>query len=499
MFDGTHISRNGNVKVSSHFAPADHPGHMFPHGSFSAECGGGATCAAQRCPSPSRRCSGWPCHPIATAQTDFPDQSRFQKVHAERPSGRADEPRGAARRPRAARGAHGGAVRIHNPRTGLNTVIVNMADTVENPRGLYQHDEEGLQGIAIDPNFEENRWVYLYYSPRLNTPTDVSGTGINEGDAPETLNTPEDRARLALFAANPQTSYMLLSRFKFQGSDARPLVRAGDHPRARQAAASAATSAARSTSTARATCTCRRATTRTRSSRRATCRSTIARTATRRSTRGARRATRTTCAARSCASASGTNGSYAIPQRQPVPAQPGAHAAGDLRDGLPQPVPLRGQPPQRRRLRRRLLAGRPGGRTRRAGRRAHGRWMLVRRPGQLRLAVLHDAGPAVRRLRLHARRTAVGRGVQLQPADQRLAQQHRPAAAAAGACSRTSGTATRRATTGCSPSCSSSAAGDGIGPMGGPAYDSTAAAGRRCGGRGCSTATRCSTSGRATT
>ena len=66
------------------------------------------------------------------------------------------------------------------------------------PQGLYQHDEEGLQGIAIDPDFEENRWVYLYYSPRLNTPTDVVGTGINEGDAPENLTT-DDRQRLALF------------------------------------------------------------------------------------------------------------------------------------------------------------------------------------------------------------------------------------------------------------------------------------------------------------
>ena len=80
MFDDTHISANGNVKVSSHFASADHPGHMFPHGSFSAECGGGATCAAQHCPSPSRRCPGMAMPSTATAQTDFPDQSRFQKV-----------------------------------------------------------------------------------------------------------------------------------------------------------------------------------------------------------------------------------------------------------------------------------------------------------------------------------------------------------------------------------------------------------------------------------
>ena len=61
-----------------------------------------------------------------------------------------------------------------------------------------------------------------------------------------------------------------------------------------------------------------------------------------------------------------------------------------------------------------------------------GRWMLIRRRGQLRLAVLHHARPAIRRLRLHARRGAVRRGVQLQRADQRLGQQHRLAPAAAG-------------------------------------------------------------------
>ncbi|WP_426497324.1 PQQ-dependent sugar dehydrogenase [Streptomyces sp. D54] len=42
---------------------------------------------------------------------------------------------------------------------------------------VYTHDEEGLQGIAVDPGFSTNRFVYLYYSPVLNTPP---------GDAPTT-------------------------------------------------------------------------------------------------------------------------------------------------------------------------------------------------------------------------------------------------------------------------------------------------------------------------
>ena len=87
--------------------------------------------------------------------------------------------------------ARTGEIRLHNPRTGTNNIVTDMK---ESPQGLYQHDEEGVQGIALDPNFDENRWVYVYYSPRLDTPSDVLGTGINEGDAPETLTTADDRA-----------------------------------------------------------------------------------------------------------------------------------------------------------------------------------------------------------------------------------------------------------------------------------------------------------------
>ncbi|KIF74319.1 glycosyl hydrolase [Streptomyces sp. 150FB] len=42
---------------------------------------------------------------------------------------------------------------------------------------VYTHDEEGLQGVAADPNFASNHYLYLYYSPKLSTP---------DGDAPVT-------------------------------------------------------------------------------------------------------------------------------------------------------------------------------------------------------------------------------------------------------------------------------------------------------------------------
>ncbi|MFB9237646.1 carbohydrate-binding protein [Plantactinospora siamensis] len=40
---------------------------------------------------------------------------------------------------------------------------------------VYNHDEEGLQGVGVDPGFASNRAIYLYYAPPLSTPA---------GDAP---------------------------------------------------------------------------------------------------------------------------------------------------------------------------------------------------------------------------------------------------------------------------------------------------------------------------
>ena len=92
-------------------------------------------------------------------------------------------------------------MRIHNPRTGLNTLAAEVP--------IYQDDEEGLQGIAIDPDFSRNHWVYLYYSPPLDTPVDDPSTPeVNEGDAPFE-GTEADFARFR--------GVLRLSRFKLVG------------------------------------------------------------------------------------------------------------------------------------------------------------------------------------------------------------------------------------------------------------------------------------------
>ncbi|MFC8348231.1 carbohydrate-binding protein [Streptomyces sp. NPDC057280] len=67
---------------------------------------------------------------------------------------------------------------LHTARDGT----IRLTDAAGNTRqvgklDVYTHDEEGLQGIAVDPSFTANRYIYVYYSPKLDTPA---------GDAPVT-------------------------------------------------------------------------------------------------------------------------------------------------------------------------------------------------------------------------------------------------------------------------------------------------------------------------
>ncbi len=70
---------------------------------------------------------------------------------------------------------------LHTSRDGE----LRMTDSAGNTRvvgtiPVYSHDEEGLQGIGIDPGFSENRQIYLYYAPPMDTP---AGDAPNEGTA----------------------------------------------------------------------------------------------------------------------------------------------------------------------------------------------------------------------------------------------------------------------------------------------------------------------------
>jgi cytochrome c len=83
-----------------------------------------------------------------------------------------------------------GEVRLHDPVAGTTTVIATIA--------VYNHDEDGLYGGAIDTQFSTDRWVYLYYAPRLDTPLTNAPTSSTDPHAWDAYN-----------------GYNQLSRFKF--------------------------------------------------------------------------------------------------------------------------------------------------------------------------------------------------------------------------------------------------------------------------------------------
>jgi glucose/arabinose dehydrogenase/PKD repeat protein len=67
---------------------------------------------------------------------------------------------------------------LHTARNGtLRRTDKNGTTAVVGTLAVYQHDEEGLQGVGVDPGFATNRQIYLYYAPPLSTPG---------GDAPAT-------------------------------------------------------------------------------------------------------------------------------------------------------------------------------------------------------------------------------------------------------------------------------------------------------------------------
>ncbi|GAA2416120.1 lectin [Streptomyces glaucosporus] len=70
---------------------------------------------------------------------------------------------------------------LHTSRDGTLRITDAAGETrISGKIPVYTHDEEGLQGVGVDPDFAENRAIYLYYAPPLDTPP---GDAPNEGTA----------------------------------------------------------------------------------------------------------------------------------------------------------------------------------------------------------------------------------------------------------------------------------------------------------------------------
>ncbi|WP_329423794.1 PQQ-dependent sugar dehydrogenase [Streptosporangium sp. NBC_01495] len=98
--------------------------------------------------------------------------------------------------------ARNGDIRLTDGATGVTKVI--------NTIPVYANSEDGLQTIAIDPEFAENKWVYVYYAPKTMTAPYPETTPT--GSAPNSLPAGADESYW-----NQWKGYNQLSRFKWTG------------------------------------------------------------------------------------------------------------------------------------------------------------------------------------------------------------------------------------------------------------------------------------------
>jgi glucose/arabinose dehydrogenase/PKD repeat protein len=109
--------------------------------------------------------------------------------------------------------ARRGEVRLHNPADGSTRIIADLGSAaLPQTLRVYTNSEDGLYGPAVDPNFAQNHWVYLYYAPQT-----VQDVKLSTG-AVVTQTTPNDT--VPNFASSPAAwdpfvGYFQLSRFKF--------------------------------------------------------------------------------------------------------------------------------------------------------------------------------------------------------------------------------------------------------------------------------------------
>lgn len=59
-----------------------------------------------------------------------------------------------------------GKLKLYTPATGKVTVIAEIPVSTKytSQQGVVTEAEDGLQGVILDPQFDENHWIYLYYS-----------------------------------------------------------------------------------------------------------------------------------------------------------------------------------------------------------------------------------------------------------------------------------------------------------------------------------------------
>ncbi|MBF9252708.1 ThuA domain-containing protein [Pontibacter sp. 172403-2] len=113
----------------------------------------------------------------------MPEENRFSKVVLEE---KLDEPMELTVLPdsRVLFIERKGNIKLYSPATGKTTVIAKIPvnTKVVNKEGKVSEDEGGLIGLAKDPHFAQNHWLYLYYSQEGKEPKNILTRYEMKGD-----------------------------------------------------------------------------------------------------------------------------------------------------------------------------------------------------------------------------------------------------------------------------------------------------------------------------
>jgi cytochrome c len=75
-----------------------------------------------------------------------------------------------------------GEIKMFFPETNQTKIIATLPVFASNYYASGRQTEDGLLGLALDPDYERNNWIYLYYSPIGREPKNVLSRFVLKGD-----------------------------------------------------------------------------------------------------------------------------------------------------------------------------------------------------------------------------------------------------------------------------------------------------------------------------
>lgn len=112
--------------------------------------------------------------PLHAQNLDKPDDNRFTKIVLVQ---KLEEPMQFAilNDGRVLYAERKGKIKLYNPANGKVNVVTEFPVSTKyvSKKGEITEGEDGLQGLILDPDYETNHWIYIYYSPKTGEPRNI--------------------------------------------------------------------------------------------------------------------------------------------------------------------------------------------------------------------------------------------------------------------------------------------------------------------------------------